>query len=301
MLFSLNLLKQYISLDRDPKLLMSDLTRSSCEVEHVTVRQIPALVVIGYVLSTVKHPNADTLTICQLDCGSHGHYQICTAADNIRADIYVPVALPGCYLPVLDMTIGSRKMRGEDSNGMICAKTELGINEDADKHGIWIMDDDFSDLDKSLLGISLAVKYSRLDNIIMDVDNKTITNRPDLTGLLGMAIELNARYTAESDLAHHLKQTNISHVLSDHGPTQAMQLLSHATPSTRKITIQTDKVRAYMTIDLHGIQVRPSDFLTRLALIDSGQSSKNNRVDFSNLFMTTTSQPVHFFDAETIQ
>ncbi|MBP7885281.1 hypothetical protein KAZ93_03935 [Patescibacteria group bacterium] len=94
MLFSLNLLKQYISLDRDPKDLMSDLTRSSCEVEHITVRQIPALVVIGYVLSTAKHPNADTLTICQLDCGSHGQYQICTAADNIRADIYVPVALP---------------------------------------------------------------------------------------------------------------------------------------------------------------------------------------------------------------
>ena len=301
MLFSLNLLKQYISLDRDPKDLMSDLTRSSCEVEHVTVRQIPALVVIGYVVSTVKHPNADSLMICQLDCWSHGHYQICTAADNIRADIYVPVALPWCYLPALDMTIGSRKMRGEDSNGMICAKTELGIDEDADAHGIWIMDDDFQELTKEDLGIALAVKYPRLDNTILDVDNKTITNRPDLTGLLGMAIELNARYRAEPDLAHHLKQTNITHVLDEHNPTTTLQLLSHATKSARKVTIQTDKVRAYMTIDLDAINVRPSDFFTRLGLIDSGHSTRNNRVDFSNLFMTTTSQPVHFFDADTIQ
>ena len=210
------------------------------------------------------------------------------------------------------MTIGSRKMRGEDSNGMICAKTELGIDEDADVHGIWIMDDDFHELTKDDLGISLSVKYPRLDNTILDVDNKTITNRPDLTGLLGMAIELNARYRAEFSslireggeagrVSPYLKQTNITHVLDEHTPTTTLQLLSHATKSERKVTIQTDKVRAYMTIDLDAIAVRPSDFLTRLSLIDSGHSTRNNRVDFSNLFMATTSQPVHFFDADTIQ
>lgn len=94
MLFSTNVLKRYISLDVEPKHLMSTMTLHACEVEHVEQRVIPELVVIGYVTSTAKHPNADTLTICQLDCGSRGTYQICTAADNIRADIFVPVALP---------------------------------------------------------------------------------------------------------------------------------------------------------------------------------------------------------------
>lgn len=148
MLCSTNLLKKYISLDIEPKDLMSSMTLHACEIEHVDVRTIPALVVIGYVVSTTKHPNADTLTICQLDCGAHGMFQICTAADNIVPNIYVPVALPGCHLPAIDLTIGERKMRGEESNGMICAKIELGINEDADAHGIWILDEDFADLEK---------------------------------------------------------------------------------------------------------------------------------------------------------
>jgi phenylalanyl-tRNA synthetase beta chain len=105
MLFSTNLLKKYISLNIEPKELMSTMTLHACEIEHVDVRKIPDLVVIGYVTETRKHPNADTLTICQLDCGTHGMFQICTAADNIVPNIYVPVALPGCYLPAIDLTI----------------------------------------------------------------------------------------------------------------------------------------------------------------------------------------------------
>lgn len=89
-------------------------------------------------------------------------------------------------------------MRGEDSNGMICAKVELGINEDAEQHGIWIMDEDFIDLAKADLGTALSTKYLRLDNVMLDVDNKTINNRPDLTGLLGMAIEMKAIFSSRS-------------------------------------------------------------------------------------------------------
>ena len=111
MLFSTNLLKRYISLDIEAKELMSTMTLHACELEQIEQRILPDLVVIGYVTETLKHPNADTLTICQLDCGTHGIYQICTAADNIASDMYVPVALPGCYLPAIDLTIGARQMR----------------------------------------------------------------------------------------------------------------------------------------------------------------------------------------------
>lgn len=101
-------------------------------------------------------------------------------------------------MPAIDLTIGARQMRGEDSNGMICAKVELGINEDAEQHGIWIMDEDFIDLAKADLGTALSTKYLRLDNVMLDVDNKTINNRPDLTGLLGMAIEMKAIFSSRS-------------------------------------------------------------------------------------------------------
>jgi phenylalanyl-tRNA synthetase beta chain len=71
---------------------------------------------------------------------SHGNFQICTGGENVQKDQFVPVALPGCYLlSSIDLQISEREMRGQDSNGMICSKTELGINEDEDKHWIWDM------------------------------------------------------------------------------------------------------------------------------------------------------------------
>jgi phenylalanyl-tRNA synthetase beta chain len=299
MLFSTNLLKKYISLNIEPKSLMSTMTLHACEIEHVDVRKIPELVVIWYVTETRKHPNADTLTICQLDCWSHGKYQICTAADNVISDIYVPVALPGCYLPAIDLTIWSRQMRWEDSNGMICAKVELWINEDADQHGIWIMNEDFTDLTQENIWQSITLKYPRLDNMMLDVDNKTINNRPDLTGLFGMAIEMRAIFRNNNTL-DIIKQENITHILSEHTPVRTLELLSHATTCSQKFLLQTDKCSVYSLLNLTNISVKQSPFYDRLSLIDSGLSPKNNRVDFSNLFMMIAGQPIHCFDADKI-
>lgn len=303
MLFSTNVLKRYISLDVEPKHLMSTMTLHACEVEHVEQRVIPELVVIGYVTSTAKHPNADTLTICQLDCGSRGTYQICTAADNIRADIFVPVALPWCFLPTLGFQIDARKMRGEDSNGMICAKIEIGINEDADQHGIWIMDEDFNDLTKDDLGKSLTTKYEWLNNTILDVDNKTINNRPDLTWMLGMAIEMKAVFSQlhQRGEGSFIKQQNISHELTQHSPARVLELLAHANKPQQAFRVETDHCSVYSLLELDGITVRKSPFYDRLALIDSGLTPRNNWVDFSNLVMTILGQPIHIFDADTIQ
>lgn len=302
MLFSTNLLKRYISLDVAPEHLMSTMTLHACEVEHVEQRVLPELLVIGYVEAVHKHPNADSLTICQLDCGSHGHYQICTAADNIAANMFVPVALPGCYLPAIDLTIAERTMRGEVSNGMICAKVELGIDEDAHEHGIWILDEDFADLTRTDCGKSLAMQWERLNNTILDVDNKTINNRPDLTGMLGMAIEMKAIFSqlAKRGEGNYIRQQNITHELTQHSPARVMELLAHANTPTQQFQVQTDNCRVYSLIELDAIQVRRSPFFDRLALIDSGLTPKNNWVDFSNLFMTMVGQPIHMFDASKI-
>lgn len=191
-------------------------------------------------------------------------------------------------------------MRWEDSDGMICAKIELGINEDADVHGIWIMEEDFSDLTKEYIWQSITVKHPRLDNMMLDVDNKTINNRPDLTGLLGMAIEMRAIFRNNNAL-DVIKQENITHVLWEHSPARTLELLEHATLCTQQVVIQTEKCSLYSLLSLTNVSVRKSPFYDRLSLIDSGLSAKNNWVDFSNLFMTISGQPIHCFDADKIK
>jgi phenylalanyl-tRNA synthetase beta subunit len=136
--------------------------------------------------------------------------------------------------------------------------------------------------------------------MMLDVDNKTINNRPDLTGLLGMAIEMRAIFRA-NNTPEIIKHENITHVLEEHSPIRTLELLSHATPCTQQISLQTDKCSVYSLLHLTNLSVRKSPFYDRLSLIDSGLSSKNNWVDFSNLFMTISGQPIHCFDADKIK
>lgn len=131
----------------------------------------------------------------------------------------------------------------------------------------------------------------------MDVDNKTINNRPDLTGLLGMAIEMKAIFTRSEKIKHQ----NITHILDEHHPARTLELLAHASSPTQSFEVTTDKCSIYSLLEIDAITVRQSPFYDRLSLIDSGLSSKNNWVDFSNLFMTLTGQPIHIFDADKIQ
>lgn len=297
MYISTNLLKRFISLDVDPQDLMSTLTLHTAEIEQVIKRAIDDLVVIGYVNKLEKHPDADKLVVCQVDCGDQGVFQICTAADNIQEGIFVPVALPGSYLEAIDLKIWERTMRGVASSGMICAKVELWIDEDADKHGIWILDEDFKDLTIEDLWQSLAVKFPFLENIILDVDNKTINNRPDLTGLLGFAIELKALF---SDKAGCIKNQNLKPFLQEHTPARTLEILQHAKPLDRSIHVETDKCDVYSLLQIDNISIGQTSFFERLSLIDSWLISKNNRVDFSNLFMILTWQPVHIFDADKV-
>ena len=94
MLYTKTLLSRYISISSDPVEFSQLLTDRVCEVEELHIRTIPDDVVIGYVTEVKKHPDADKLVICQLDCGNKGNYQICTGAVNIQQGQYVPVALP---------------------------------------------------------------------------------------------------------------------------------------------------------------------------------------------------------------
>ncbi len=120
-----------------------------------------------------------------------------------------------------------------------------------------------------------------------------------------MAIEMRAIFRSKSmfdnsPLNQIIKHENIAHVLEEHNPSRALQLLSHATQPPQQFDVQTENCSIYSLVSLNNISVRKSAFYDRLSLLDSGLSSKNNWVDFSNLFMTLTGQPIHCFDADKI-
>lgn len=298
MRYSLSLLKKYIGVQDTAENIARKLTLKTCEIEEIIERNLPKEIVIGKVLEVKQHENADKLKVCQIDCGKAGKYQICTGGENIIANVFVPVAIPGCYLPAIDLKIEPRKMRWEESNGMICSKGEIGIMEDEDKHWIWIMNEDLSDLSDADIGTPLGEKYPWMNNAILDVDNKTVTHRPDLTGHFGIAWEIQALYAMEDgkhtfnklpDRKHNFETTNM------------LDTLSNANKATMEVDVQTDACQSYVAVQLNDVSVQRSSLYTRLAMQDIGQQSRNNWVDFSNLFMMSTGQPIHMFDADEIK
>lgn len=303
------LLKRYLSVHIPEEELMQAITLKSCEIEEWSLRTVPDLVVIWKIVALERHPQADKLFVCQVDCGKAGTFQICTGGENALVDSYVPVALTWCHLPAINLSIAPRKMRGLDSNGMICSKHELGIPEDTEQHRIWILQyptdhvcwpedqlPDMHDITDSDLWIPLKEKYPWMENWMITVENKTITHRPDMFGHFWLANELHAMFGGNA--THY---TNLSHLRDQLTSTNCVTVLEHTTKSSRNVHVPSDNVRTYATIDLHNVRVQRSDFYIRTLLYDIDLTPKNNRVDFSNLFMYLTGQPIHCFDAATIQ
>jgi len=304
MKYSSALLKKFISINDTPENIADNLILKTCEIEEIIERKIPEEVVIGYVTEVKKHPNADKLTVCQVDCGDKWSFQILCGAKNVTEGMYVPAALSGAYLSQIDIKIEPRKMKWLDSDGMICAKEELGILEDLEEPWIWILNDDFDDLEKSDLGIPLAEKYPWLNSYVFDVDNKWLTHRPDLTGHFGIGVELNAIYSSakpkDKGQRSLISFNKISEYYKTFENTNIFETLNQSKKCTMEVESKTDGLRSYILMELNDVEVKESTFFTRLQLLDLGLHPRNNRVDISNLMLFLTGQPVHFFDAAKI-
>lgn len=298
MLFSGSLIKRYINIKDNPKNIANYLTLKACEIEEIIERKIPDEVVIWYVTKCEKHPDADKLVVTEVDCWTKWTYQIVTGAVNIAKDMYVPVALEGAYLPVKDLKIKPVNMRWIPSNGMICSKEELWIKEDLDIHWIWVLDEDINSLSKEDLGKKLSDEIPFLDNFIFDIDNKTLTNRPDLTWHLWQSIELSAIYN--QFWKDKIFMSNINHIFDIFNNTNIFEILENSKKSDRDIFVNSKNTRTYLNLELNNVKIDKSKFKERLELIDLDEQPINNFVDFSNLFMLFTSQPIHFFDAKKI-
>ena len=295
MKYHLQLLKKYLSLQASPEDIAQNLILKTCEIEEIIKRELKETIVIGQITQVERHPNADKLNVCQVNCGDKGAYQIVCGGENVAEWIFVPVALPGTFFEASGITIAKRAMRGVDSEGMICSKGELGINEDEEHHWIWNLG---VDLDVSVddLWIPMKEKFPWLESTVLEVDNKSLTNRPDLTGHFGAAVELNAIYSDAQK-----KYNKIPEYLQHFETTPILEVLEHTEQKfSRAIKVASEAVNTYIAVEIKNVEVKKSDFFSRLQLRDIGGKPVNNWVDFANLFMNISSQPIHMFDADKV-
>ena len=291
------LIRKYISLKDTPENIANNLILKTVEIEEIIERKIDKHVVIWKVISAENHPDSDHMSVCQVDLGPKWKFQIVCGAANVQWATYVPVAMEWAFFPQAGITIAPRKLRGVDSNWMICSKNELWINEDADKPWIWELDKDLEVSDEDL-GTPLTDKFEWLDSYVLDIDNKWLTNRPDLTGHFGVAWEFNSMYQPQGKVEF----SALPHYQQDFETTNMLDLLEHGEKKGKKsVVCETEWLNNYILIELNNVEVKDSDFYMRLQNADLGNGSINNWVDFSNIFMNISWNPVHFFDADKIE
>ena len=277
MKITFNWLKDFLKTENTPAEIAAAFNRIGHEVEAVEETGSSFdKVVVGDVLETKKHPNADKLKLCTVGVGDDAPRQIVCGAPNVRGGLKVAVALEGAVLPG-DFKIKKSKIRGETSLGMICSVKELGLGQDAE--GIWEMDT------KAEAGTPLNDTLPEGDTIF---DLGITPNRGDALSILGLARDLAAGGMGELDKSWADKYT------------------AHAEKGTGKPPlspeIKTDGCGYFAGISVSGIDntVKTPDYITT-RLEAAGLRPINPAVDISQYVMLTLGQPLHFYDAEKVK
>lgn len=262
----------------------------TAEVEGIDSYIFDSKIVIGKILAWNPHPDSDKLGLVDIDAGSQWKYTIVCGAENAKTAHYVPVALENATLPGW-LIISRRPIRGIDSCGMICSLDELGLTtiraegifplesvwdeKFLEKH-LW---EPFGELTLTLPGYGQEIVYA-LNDVIFDLDNKFITNRPDLFSILGNAREIACieKQDFKSPLPLHLSQGLKS----------------------PEVLIQTDKVINYF-LSHYTISTPPeTPLILQILLKRSNQGLHGLLPDLTNIVMTELGQPMHVFDADII-
>ncbi|MFA5184783.1 MAG: phenylalanine--tRNA ligase subunit beta [Patescibacteria group bacterium] len=280
MYISYNWLKDFVKIPAKvkPEAVAAGLTGHTVEVEG-SVNQADqfAKVVIGQVLEVNPHPNADRLRLTVVDIKTKKLNIVC-GAPNVAVGHLVPVALVGAKLPN-GLEIKESLIRGEKSSGMICAEDELGLGKD--HAGIMVLKD------SAKIGSSFA-KYLRADDIIFEIDNKSLSNRPDLLSHYGLAREVAAIFD--------LPLKPYEKFLGRDG-----KFLSAKDSSLAVKVEDADRCLRYMAVKVDNIIVRESPEWLKARLVAIGQRPVNNIVDLTNYVMFDCGQPLHAFDAARVR
>ena len=284
MKLSLNWIKDYVKLpdDMDLTRLAYDLTMSTVEVEGAeSLAERFEKIIVGEIKEVLPHPNADKLRVCRVDIGEGEIKDIVCGGSNLEAGMKVVVACPGAMVrwhgegePV---EIKNAKLRGVESFGMICASVEVGLADlfpAAEEHEIM----DVTNFDAPA-GTPVAKAFG-LDDIILEIDNKSMTNRPDLWGHYGIARELAALY----DL-----------------PLVEFEKYEPKTEEVYDVRIDdTERCPRYIGARVEGLSVKPSPFEMQSRIWRVGMRPINALVDVTNYVMLATGQPTHVFDSNHI-
>ena len=275
-MISLNWVKDYIDIDgEDVNELAVKITKAGVNIEKVINSRIDNLV-IGKVIECKKHSDSDHLNVCKVDIGNEVTQIVC-GASNVRAGIKVLVALPGCILPG-DVLIKAGKIRGEESNGMICALFELGLEEKNEKNyakGIAEIETDLKPGDD-------ANKYLGTDDTIYELDVHKHRNN-DCYYHIGFAYEIASILSKDVKLPsdkHNEIEDNVNDYVS--------------------LSVETEKCPYYTLKMVRDVEIKESPEFIKKRLLAAGMRPINNVVDISNYVMLEYGQPLHFFDMKKL-
>lgn len=281
MRISLNFIRKYVDLPKNltDEQIAKDMTLRTVEVEKVENTALKYHdIVVGKILEVREHPNADRLKICITDIGEDKPVQIVCGGTNLYCGEYVVVSKPGAEViwhgEGVPVRVKETKMRGESSYGMICSSSEVYLNdffpsenetEIIDLKGIDCKPGDYiSDI-------------MDMKDTVLEIDNKSLSNRPDLWGHYGIARELSAIYNVP------LKEL----------PTYE---IDKNLPKYEVEIKETDKCNRYVGVEIDGIYEKESPIWMKSLLSKTGQRPINAIVDITNYVMMTVGQPLHAFD-----
>ncbi len=279
MLLSLNWLNRYVDLaDLEATQIADDLTMCTAEVEGIEVAGAAlADIVVGKVVECRKHPGADKLSLTRVQAGPGEFLQIVCGAPNIAQGQSIALCRVGVRVPSdgkggVGKKLKKGKIRGEESQGMVCSERELGLSDAHD--GILVLDTD------ARPGTSLAEVLPVRDTLI-EIDNKSVTHRPDLWGHYGFARELAAIYGRE--LRDPLEGLAVE--IPDAGEEVPIDIASAAELCCR-----------YTGLVFRDVRVANAPAWMRYLLLAVGQRPVNNVVDLTNFIQLDLGQPMHAFD-----
>ncbi len=253
-------LKQYLNTDLSAQQIADTLTRIGLEVEDLTT---PIAPIAAKIVECTAHENSDHLHVLKVDDGSGTLRQVVCGAPNARVGLISALAVPGCVIGGHEIVSG--KLRGVVSDGMMCSAKELGISED---HS----------------GIIELPEETKIGSPVIDAktvfDAGITPNRPDYLSVRGVARDLSA-----ADAGEYIEPK-----------TQEFNCVS----GNRSVNIKTEKCSAYKMIEIHGINMCPSNQTIASRLTAIGINPKNAAIDATNYICYDMGQPMHCFDADQI-
>ncbi len=279
---SIRWLQDYVDIGHvSPRAFAEKMTMSGSKVEGYEIEGSEIRnVVVGKLLSVDPHPNAEKLVICKVDVGSGEPIQICTGAHNVKAGDIVPVALDDSDLPG-GKHIRKGKLRGEESNGMLCSLGELGLTQHdfpyADEDGIFLLEEPDVQLGQdiqSALGLNDTC-----------VEFEITSNRPDCLSVTGLAREAALTF----DVPLNLPKPAVKNTVDDIHNYLSVEVTAP------------DLCPRYVARMVKNIKIEPSPRWMRERLRASGVRPINNIVDITNYVMLEYGQPMHAFDHKFVE